>query len=159
MKLRIFSKFSSALFKINLMKIYKFLEVIMVGNIFLTLWHNFFQKKGIIHQSSCVATPQQNGVAERKNRHLLEVTKALLFSNNVPKIFWGDALLTAVFLINCMPSKPLQFETPLQKFQKHNPDPRLFLDLPLKIFGCTVFVYNEDKNKTKLDPKAQKCVF
>ena len=86
----------------------------------------FFLEKGIIQQSSCVATPQQNGVAERKNRHLLEVTRALLFSNNVPKIFWGDALLTTVFLINRIPSKPLQFETLLQKFRKHNLDPRFF---------------------------------
>ena len=40
---------------------------------------SFFQKEGIIHESSCVNTPQQNGVAKRKNGHLLEKTRALLF--------------------------------------------------------------------------------
>ena len=39
----------------------------------------FLTTKGIIHESSCIATPQQNGIAERKNRHLLEITRALLF--------------------------------------------------------------------------------
>ncbi|RVW35800.1 hypothetical protein CK203_082476 [Vitis vinifera] len=43
----------------------------------------------IIHISSCVDTPQQNGVAERKNRHLLEVARCLMFSSNVPNYFWG----------------------------------------------------------------------
>jgi hypothetical protein len=47
-------------------------------------------------------TPSQNGVAEWKNRHLLETTKALLFYMNVPKPFWVDAVSTC-FLINCIP--------------------------------------------------------
>lgn len=45
----------------------------------------YFQKQGIIHNSSCVDTPQQNGVAERKSGHLLSVTWALLFQGHVPK--------------------------------------------------------------------------
>jgi transposase InsO family protein len=48
---------------------------------------NFTNSKGIIHQTSCVYTPQQNGVSERKNHHLLEMTRALLFQNNVPNFF------------------------------------------------------------------------
>ena len=45
------------------------------------------QNEGIIHESSCITTPQQNGVAERKNRHLLECTRVLLFQQNVPKSY------------------------------------------------------------------------
>jgi len=45
----------------------------------------YFEKEWIIHQSFCVNTPQQNGLAERKNRHLLETTRALLFQHQVPK--------------------------------------------------------------------------
>ena len=48
---------------------------------------SYLQSNGIIHQSSCVDTPQQNGVAKRKNRHLLEVARSLLFSSHVPKRF------------------------------------------------------------------------
>ena len=45
--------------------------------------------------SSCVNTPQQNGVAERKNGHLLDSTRSFMFQKNVPKSFWGEAVLTA----------------------------------------------------------------
>ena len=47
----------------------------------------FFTQNGIIDQSTCVDTPQQNGVAERKNRPLLEVARALTFARNVPMTF------------------------------------------------------------------------
>ena len=71
---------------------------------FLKILGHFLLEKVIIQQSSCVKTPQQNGVVEGKNKHLLEVTFALLFTNCVPKHFWG-AILIATFLINQMPSK------------------------------------------------------
>ena len=48
---------------------------------------NYLLEKGIMHQHSCVGTPQQNGVAERKNRHLLEVARSIMFTTNVPKQF------------------------------------------------------------------------
>ena len=53
---------------------------------FHTSLSQFFDDHGIIHQSSCPHTPQQNGVAERKMRHLLEVTCALKFHTRVSKI-------------------------------------------------------------------------
>ena len=65
---------------------------------------SYFTQHGIIHQTSCVDTPQQNGVAERKNRHLLEVTRSLMLATNVPNHFWGEAVLFATYLINRMPS-------------------------------------------------------
>jgi len=64
---------------------------------------DYLENNGIIHQSSCPNTPQQNGVAERKNRHLHEVARALRFAMNVPKYLWGEAILTAAYLINRMP--------------------------------------------------------
>ncbi|CAN1319890.1 Retrovirus-related Pol polyprotein from transposon RE1, partial [Linum perenne] len=119
----------------------------------------FLTSKGIIHQSSCRDTPQQNGVAERKNRHLLEVTRALMFSSNIPKYLWGHALLTAAYLINRVPSKVLKFKTPLQVFQTSFPYSRITSDLPLKIFGCTCFVLTPPQFRSKLDPRSEKCIF
>nr|CAN66185.1 hypothetical protein VITISV_025185 [Vitis vinifera] len=61
---------------------------------------SFMSHHGILHQSSCAHTPQQNGVAERKNRHLVETTRTLLLHSNVPFRFWEDVVLTACYLIN-----------------------------------------------------------
>ena len=117
----------------------------------------FLTKQGIHHQTSCVYTPQQNGVAERKNRHLLEVTRAIMIERNVPKIFWGDAILTAAYLINRMPSKVLNFSTPIQKLLETYPNSPLIHTLPPKTFGCVVFVHKQAESE--LDPRADKCIF
>ncbi|RVW74757.1 Retrovirus-related Pol polyprotein from transposon RE1 [Vitis vinifera] len=55
---------------------------------------------GIIHQTTCSNTPQQNGVAERKNRHLLEVVRASLIAAKTPISYWGEAITSAAYLIN-----------------------------------------------------------
>ena len=75
---------------------------------------NHLNKHGILHQTTCPYTPQQNGVAERKNRHLMEVTRSMLFHTNVPKKFWGDAVLTACYLINRTPTKVLKDLSPFE---------------------------------------------
>ena len=115
--------------------------------------------QGIVHQSSCVDTPQQNGVAERKNRHLLEVARSIMFTTNVPKHFWGEAVLTATYLINRMPSRVLKFQTPCQAILCSYPDTQIISSLPLKVFGCTAFVHIHQHHRSKLDPKAIKCLF
>ena len=120
---------------------------------------SFFLKIGIVHQSSCNNTPQQNRLAERKNKHLLEVAQALLFTTKVPKYLWGEAILPTTYLINRMPSKVLNFETPLKNFHKFYPMNRLSSTLPLKKFGCTTFVHIHDHNRGRLEPQARKCVF
>ncbi|XP_059590837.1 retrovirus-related Pol polyprotein from transposon RE1 isoform X2 [Vitis vinifera] len=120
----------------------------------------YLQNHGIIHISSCVDTPQQNGVAERKNRHLLEVTRCLMFSSNVPNYFWGEAILTATYLINRMPSRVLTFQSPRQLFLKQFPHTHAASsDLPLKVFGCTAFVHVYSQNRSKFAPRANKCIF
>ena len=71
----------------------------------------FYKLNRIIHQTSCVNTPQQNGVAERKHRHLLNVARGLLFQANLPKRFWGEAIFTSAYLINRTPTPLLQGQT------------------------------------------------
>ena len=68
---------------------------------------SFMSQHGILHQFSCAHTPQQNRVAERKNRHLIETTRTLLLHYDVPFRFWGDAVLIACYLIKRMPSSVL----------------------------------------------------
>ncbi|GMI70512.1 hypothetical protein HRI_000720500 [Hibiscus trionum] len=118
----------------------------------------YLSEQGIIHQSSCPNTPQQNGVSERKNRHLVAVARALMFTMDVPKYLWGEAVLTACYLINRLPSKVLNFQTPLHTLQKNFPLFRV-PNLPTKTFGCKAFVHNHQPNRSKLDPRAHTCVF
>ena len=75
----------------------------------------FLQSKGIISQRSCPSTPQQNGVAERKNRHLLDVIRTLLLESYVPPHFWCETLSTAVHLINRLPSPTTNHASPFSK--------------------------------------------
>ncbi|XP_042946560.1 uncharacterized protein LOC122279793 isoform X3 [Carya illinoinensis] len=115
----------------------------------------YLSDKGIVHQTSCSYTPQQNGVAERKNRHLLDVTRALLLHMHVPKRFWSDGVLTACHLINRMPSSILNGSSPFSVlFPSSSP-----FSLPPKIFGCVCFVHNLGPGFDKLDPRSTKCLF
>ena len=75
-------------------------------------FQSFLQNQGIISQRYCPSTPQQNGVAERKNRHLLDVVRTLLLESSVPPRFWCEALSTVVHLINRLPSPTLQNVSP-----------------------------------------------
>ncbi|RVW73598.1 Retrovirus-related Pol polyprotein from transposon TNT 1-94 [Vitis vinifera] len=110
---------------------------------------------GILHQSSCAHTPQQNGVAERKNRHLVETARTLLLHSHVPFRFWGDVVLTACYLINRMPSSVLHDQIPHSLLF---PDQPLYF-LPPRVFGCTCFVHILTPGQDKLSAKAMKCLF
>jgi len=63
----------------------------------------------IVHQTSCIDTLNQNGVAEQKNRYLLEVARSFISIINVLKSYWGDAILTIIYLINRMSLRVLNF--------------------------------------------------
>jgi hypothetical protein len=119
---------------------------------------DFFTCKGIIHETSCAGTTQQNKVIERKNRHVLEVARSLLFEYNMPKIYWDCAITTVIYLINRMPSKVINFETPLKRLSTFESIPSI-LNLPPKIFGCVVYVHIPKNQRTKLEPCAMRCVF
>ncbi|RVW22117.1 Retrovirus-related Pol polyprotein from transposon TNT 1-94 [Vitis vinifera] len=60
----------------------------------------YLEGHGIIHQTTCSNTPQQNGVSERKNRHLLEVVRASLIAAKTPISYWEEAITSAGYLIN-----------------------------------------------------------
>ncbi|KAM2129542.1 hypothetical protein ACFX1R_009206 [Malus domestica] len=122
------------------------------GGEFFSL-RDFFKDHGVIYQHSCVYTPQQNGVVERKHRHILETARALRFQANLPLHFWGECVLTAVHLINRLPTPILSKQTPFERLYSKPPT-----FSHLRVFGC--LAYATDVNVThKFSPRAHKCIF
>ena len=114
---------------------------------------HFFSENGIIHQRSCVYTPQQNGVVERKHRHILEVARALRFQANPPLSFWVECILTVAYLINKTHTPLLGYKLP-HEILFH--EPPLFSHL--RVFGCLVFDHNAHI-KHQFDQRAKPGVF
>ena len=94
--------------------------------------NSFFRRIGIEHLLSCPHAHQQNGSAEHKHRHIVEIGLSILAHAAMPLKFWDEAFLTAVFLINRLPSKVIHSDTPYERLHGHKPDYSF-----LRIFGCT----------------------
>lgn len=104
----------------------------------------FLQTKDIISQRSCPSMPQQNGVAERKNHHLLDMVKTLLIESFVPFHFWCEALSTIVHLINRLPSTTLDSSSPFYKlFGCHPTYSHL---CPLTVFVLSIYHHIKGQN-------------
>ena len=117
-----------------------------------------FHDHGIIHQTTTLFTPQQNGVSERKNRQIMEVARSLMLDKCVPNPLWGHAVLAAVYLINRVPSRVLHFQPPFDALQKHVSLVSVS-KLPLKVFGCIAYVHVYSHQRSKLDVYALQRVF
>jgi hypothetical protein len=109
---------------------------------------------GTIHQTSCTNTPEQNGVAERKHMHIVETTHSLLLSAFVPNEFLGEAVLTAVSLINTISSSHSSGLSSFKKLYGFVPDYSSF-----RVFGCTCFVLRPHVERRKLSSQSAICVF
>ena len=115
---------------------------------------NFLSQNGISHQTSCVDTPQQNGIVERKHRHLLEVARALRFQAHLPIKFWGECVLTAAYLINYAPTPKLSGKSPCEILFSKPPSYS-----HLRVFGCLCYVHDKNRSNDKFAPRAKPCVF
>ena len=114
-------------------------------------FNQFCLDHGIDRHRTVRMTPQQNGVAERMNRTLLEKARCMLLSSGLPKGFWGEAIMTAAYLINRCPSRAINLKTPEEQWSGKVPNLS-----HLKVFGCTAFVH---QSIGKLEPRSSKCVF
>ena len=110
--------------------------------------------KGIKREYTIPYTPQQNGVAERANRTIMESVRSMLYHANLPLIFWAEAVSTAVYLKNRSPTSHLKDITPYECWYKEKPDVS-----NIKVFGCKSYVHIPDQKRGKLDKKSIPCIF
>lgn len=110
------------------------------------------EDSGIVRHFTVRHTPQQNGVAERMNRTLLEKVRCMLSNAGLGKQFWAEAVVYASHLINRLPCSAIDGKTPLEKwFGK----PATDYD-SIHVFGCTSYYHVKE---SKLDPRAKKAIF
>ncbi|KAK9077447.1 hypothetical protein SSX86_005784 [Deinandra increscens subsp. villosa] len=114
----------------------------------------FFLNLGIRHRLSCPHTSEQNGIVERRHRHVVETGLTLLAQSHVPRRFWHFAFDTAVYLINRMPMRSNSSISPFQHIFKHPPDYTF-----LRVFGSQCFPHLRPYNQNKIDFRSTPCVF
>jgi histone deacetylase 1/2 len=95
--------------------------------------NSFFRHLGIKHHVSCPHAHQQNGSAEHKHRHIFEVGLSILAHSSMPLKIWDEAFLTFVFLINRLPSRVIDNDTPFSRLFDKTPNYSF-----LRTFGCVV---------------------
>ena len=124
------------------------------GEYIYTPFMEYYKEKGIKRQLTVRKTPQQNGVAERKNRTIAEMARSMLKGKGLPNTFWAEAVNTAVFILNRSPTKAVQNKTPYEAWYKEKPQVHF-----LKIFGCIAYALVPSEQREKFDEKGEKYIF
>ena len=114
-----------------------------------TEFKEFCKEHGIKRQLTTVYTPQQNGVAERKNRMIMNMVRAVLSEKEVPKNFWPDAVQWANHVLNRSPTTIVKDMTPEEAWSGCKPSVEHF-----RVFGSIGYVHVPDVKRTKLDDKS-----
>nr|GEW64190.1 hypothetical protein [Tanacetum cinerariifolium] len=116
--------------------------------------NDFCSRKWIKREFSNARTPQQNGVAKRKNRTLIEVARTMLADAKLPVTFWAKVVNTACYVQNRVLVNKSQNKTPYELFNGRTPAIRF-----LKPFGCYVMILNTSDNLGKFDAKRDEGYF
>jgi hypothetical protein len=115
---------------------------------------DFCAGEGIRRELTVPYNPQQNGVAERKNRAIVGAARAMLHDQGLPLFLWAKACYTAVYLQNRSPHKAVRSMNPEEAFSGKKPEVGHF-----RIFGCTTYSYVPSEKRTKLEPMAERGIF
>jgi transposase InsO family protein len=117
-------------------------------------FHNFCKSHGIYSKLTTRYTSQQNGVAERKNKTIMEMTHSMLTTKHFSNEYWVEAVATVVYILNICLTKSEKKKIPQESWigSKHNMG-------HLKFFGCVAYTHILDEIRRNLDNKGQKCIF
>ncbi|GKB68248.1 retrovirus-related pol polyprotein from transposon TNT 1-94 [Tanacetum coccineum] len=114
----------------------------------------FCNANGITHNFSAPRTPQSNGMVERKNRTLQEMSRTMLNEQSLPQKFWCNAVDTSTYILNRILIRAILGKTPYEILRGRKPTLDYF-----RVFGSKCFILNTKDYLTKFDPKSYECVF
>ncbi|XP_068323079.1 uncharacterized protein [Pyrus communis] len=114
----------------------------------------FCDEKGIDHNFSAPITPQQNGVVERKNRVLLDMSRVMLTSARLAKHFWAEAVSTACYTANRVYLRPGTKCTPYEIWKGKKPNVK-----HLRVFGSICYIYRDREMLAKFDSRSDIGIF
>ena len=117
-------------------------------------FNSFCNENGITREFSNPKTPEQNGVAERYNRTMIESARSMLHHAKLPLVFWAEAVQTAVYLRNRSPTVALENKTPFECWYGRKPDVS-----NMRVFGSLCYVHIPVSERQKLDAKSYKGIF
>ena len=115
---------------------------------------DFLSKNGIARQNSSPYTPQQNGVAERANRTVVEMARSMIHAQCLGHEFWAEAVCNAVYVRNRCPTKAVEGKTARGSVEREDA-----ARLAHARVGCVAYAKVPDQSRTKLDAKGLKCLF
>jgi transposase InsO family protein len=115
---------------------------------------NFCKSQGIIMQTIARYTPQQNGVAERKNQTIMNMARTLLKEKSLSNTFWAEAVACSIYLLNRSPTTSLKMKVPQEAWSGTK------LNVAhLRTFGCITYTHIPSELTKKLDDRSEKCIF
>jgi transposase InsO family protein len=117
-------------------------------------FNSFCIEAGIKRDFTVPYNPQKNGVAERKNRTIIEATKAMIHDQSLPMTLWVEACMPAVYVQNHSLHQIPKNIIPEEAFTKVKPEIEHF-----KIFGCPVYLHVPKEKRSKLEPSGRKGTF
>jgi len=117
-------------------------------------FEEFLKAEGIKRRLTVPHTPEQNGIAERKNRTLIDMARCMLLQARLSTGFWAEAVSTANYLRNRCPTKSLNGRTPFEIWMDRLPNLR-----HLRIFGMRAHILNKDPRKKKFDSRSKTGIF
>ena len=118
-------------------------------------FETYLKSNGITHQLTIAYSPEQNGVAERMNRTLMESARAMMSYSGLSEEYWAEAVATAAYVRNRSASSALKNdETPYERWYGKKPDIS-----HLRVFGCIAYAHIPDSQRRKLDKKTKKYRF
>lgn len=116
-------------------------------------FQQFCDQRGLLHEVTAPYTPQHNGVAERRNRTVMNMVRSMLRGKSLPNSFWGEAVNTAVYVLNRSPTKKLKLVTLEEVWSGRKP-----IVSHLRVFGSLCYRHIPEEKRKKLDDRSEQVI-